>query len=256
MGYARGMPDEEALARELDEALRAPREVPSLTKTHGDFDLRTAYRVQERGIALRLGRGEKIVGYKMGLTSAAKRAQMSLDSAIYGVLTDAMRVLGELRVADGVHPKIEPEIAFITGRELGGKITREQAAAAVRAVMPALEVLDSRFAGFKYFSLPDVVADNCSSWRFVLGEPIDPRETGGLRMRMSVNGRVAQEADSNAISGHPLESLVQLVGMLPHPLPAGSIVLAGAATVAEKLEPGMTITLDVETLGSLSVRAT
>src|SRR5207247_851194 len=68
--YARDMPDLDALARELDEALLARREIQSLTKTHGDFDLATAYEVQERGIALRQRRGEKIVGYKMGLTSA------------------------------------------------------------------------------------------------------------------------------------------------------------------------------------------
>ena len=248
--------DLDLLARTLDEALTGRREIAPLVQTFGAFDLQAAYGVQDRGIALRQERGEKIVGYKMGLTSAAKRKQMSLEEPIYGVLTDAMRVQGSLRVADGVHPKIEPEIAFVTARELQGRITRDQAFAALASAMPALEILDSRFTGFKYFSLPDVVADNCSSWRFALGEPVAPRDTGGLRMRMSVNGRVVQETDSNAISGHPLDSLVQLVAMLPRPLPAGSIVLAGAATVAEKLEPGMVVTLDVEALGSMSVRAT
>ena len=243
------------LAKELDEALLGRREIAPLGKTHGEFDLPTAYRIQERGLAMRLARGEKIVGYKMGLTSAAKREQMNLDLPIYGVLTDAMRVQGTLRVADGVHPKIEPEIAFVTKRELSGRISRKEAFAALQGVAPALEVLDSRFTGFKYFSLPDVVADNCSSWRFVLGRLFPPRDTGGLAMRMRVDRRVVQEADSNAISGHPLESLVQLVEMLPHPLPAGSIVLAGAATVAEALHPGMEISLEVEDLGSVAVQA-
>jgi 2-oxo-3-hexenedioate decarboxylase len=248
------MVDTELLAKELDAALLARREIAPLVQTHGDFDLPTAYRIQERGIALRLSRGEKIVGYKMGLTSAAKRVQMNLGLPIYGVLTDAMRVVGTLRVGDGVHPKIEPEIAFVTRRPLSGRISREQAFAALEGVASALEVLDSRFTGFKYFSLPDVVADNCSSWRFVLGPLREPRETGGLAMGMRVDGRLVQEGDSNAISGHPLESLVQLVELLPHPLPAGSIVLAGAATVAEALRPGMEISLEVEDLGSVAVR--
>ena len=250
------MPDVETLALLLDNALLLRREVQPLAKSHGEFDLATAYRIQESGIAMRLARGEKIIGYKMGLTSATKRAQMSLEAPIYGVLTDAMRVSGELKVGEGIHPKIEPEIAFVTLRELTGRISRDEAFSALEAVAPAMEVLDSRFAGFKYFSLPDVVADNCSSWRFVLGPLSRPRDVGSLRMRMSVDGKVAQEADSNAISGHPLESLVQLVSMLPHPLPAGSIVLAGAATVAEALRPGMEISLEVEALGSISVRAT
>ena len=250
------MTDVETLARELDAALLARREVAPLTKTHGLFELPLAYQVQARGIALRLQRGEKIVGYKMGLTSAAKRAQMSLEAPIYGVLTDAMQVRGEVRVSDGVHPKIEPEIAFLTGRALSGRISRDEALEALRSVTPALEVLDSRFKGFKYFSLPDVVADNCSSWRFALGHWTAPRDCGGLRMRMAVDGSVAHEVDSNVISGHPLESLVQLVAMLPNPLPAGSIVLAGAATAAVAIEAGMEISLEVETLGSVSVRAT
>ena len=248
------MVDADLLARELDEALLGRREIAPLMKTHGDFDLATAYRVQERGIALRLGRGEKIVGYKMGLTSAAKRVQMRLDLPIYGVLTDEMRAEGTLRAGDGVHPKIEPEIAFVTARALEGRISREEAQGALQAVAPALEVLDSRFVGFKYFSLPDVVADNCSSWRFILGPLQRPRDTSGLAMRMRVDGRTVQEADSNAISGHPLDSLVQLVQLLPHPLPAGSIVLAGAATVAEPLRAGIEVSLEVASLGTVSVR--
>src|SRR5882672_2029003 len=112
------MIDVDRLARDLDEALVQRREIAPLTKTYGDFVLETAYRVQERGIALRLARGETIAGYKMGLTSAAKRAQMNLGAPIYGVLTDAMRVHRTLRTGQGVHPKIEPEIAFITAREL------------------------------------------------------------------------------------------------------------------------------------------
>lgn len=243
------MPDADALARELDEALLARREIPPLTKSHGPLALEEAYRVQERGIALRLARGEKIAGYKMGLTSAAKRVQMSLEKPIYGVLTDAMEASGTLRVADGVHPKVEPEIALMTAQELTGRISREQAFAALAGVAAALEVLDSRFVGFKYFSLPDVVADNCSSWKFVLGPLRPPRDISGLPMRMSVDGKVVQEADSNAISGHPLDSLIQLVDLLPHPLPAGSLVLLGAATVAEALRPGMKIALEVEGLG-------
>lgn len=252
------MIDVERFARDLDVALLAREEIAPLTKTYGDFDLEAAYRVQERGIALRLSRGEKVVGYKMGLTSAAKRAQMNLGAPIYGVLTGAMRAGRELRVAEGVHPKIEPEIAFVTSRDLRGKLSRAEALAACSGVAAALEVLDSRFVGFKYFSLPDVVADNCSSWRFVLGPVSPPRDTGGLRMRMLVDGRVVQETDSNSISGHPIESLVQLAAMLDahgRALPAGSIVLAGAATVAEPLRPGIEVSLEVETLGEVRVRA-
>jgi 2-oxo-3-hexenedioate decarboxylase len=248
--------DANLLAEELDGALLGRREIAPLTKTHGDFSLAEAYRVQEAGLALALERGGRVVGYKMGLTSAAKRQQMNLGQPIHGYLLESMRVRGKLRVADGIHPKVEPEIAFITSRELHGRVTRAEALAACSSVFPALEILDSRFVGFKYFSLPDVVADNCSSWRFVAGEPRAPRDPGGLRMRMTIDGVLKQEADSNAISGNPLDSLVQLAALLPHPLPAGSLVLAGAATVAEMLSPGMKVHLEVDGLGDVWLETT
>ena len=253
------MLDAKLLARELDEALLGRREIPPLTKTHGEFDLEMAYSVQRAGLLLRDARGERLVGYKMGLTSEAKRTQMSLREPIYGYLTDAMRVHEEVRVADGVHPKIEPELAFVTARALHGTVTRAEALRACAGVAPALEILDSRFVGFKYFSLPDVVADDCSSWRFALGDLVPPGEVGDLWMRMSVDGRVVQEARSSAISGHPVDSLVQLCAMLAahgKSLPAGSIVLAGAATVAEPLRAGMRVLLEVEGLGAVGVFAT
>jgi 2-oxo-3-hexenedioate decarboxylase len=108
---------------------------------------------------------------KMGLTSEAKRKQMNLDSPVYGVLTDRMQVPagGVFRLRGFIHPKIEPEIAFRTSRELRGKISREEALDACSSAMAAMEILDSRYVDFKYFSLPDVVADNSSSCMFVLG---------------------------------------------------------------------------------------
>jgi len=246
------------LAQRLDEALCDRREIEPLTRS-APLSLDDAYAVQRVGLGLRLLRGERAVGFKMGLTSAAKRQQMDLHQPIYGVLTDAMRVEGELRAAEGIHPKVEPEIAFITAAELRGRATREEALGACGAVCTALEVLDSRFAGFKYFSLPDVVADNCSSWKFALGERCAPVDVGDLVMRIFFDGKLAREALSSAISGHPLDSLIQLAAMLDahgEALPAGSIVLAGAATAAEPLRPGMEVRLEVPGLASVALRVT
>lgn len=248
------------LALRLDQALRSRQEIPRITEQFPDLSLAQAYQVLLAGIDLRVARGEKIVGWKMGLTSVAKRQQMNLDRAIWGVLTDAMLVEnhGNLRVADGVHPKIEPEIAFRTSRALSGHLTREEAWSAVESVCAALEILDSRYVGFKYFSLPDVIADNASSWRFCLGPWQKPCDVADLPMEMAVNGQTVQRGTSAAISGHPVESLVQLVDLLAEnglSLPAGSIVMTGAATLAEPLQPGMRVTLQVPGLETVVVNA-
>jgi len=252
------------LARLLDQARLEARSVPPLTKTHPELPLPDAYAIQAEGIRLRTAQGEQVVGLKMGLTSEAKRKQMNLDSPVYGVLTNRMQVPadGVFQLAGTIHPKIEPEIAFVTSRELRGRITREQALEACGSVMAAMEILDSRYIDFKYFSLPDVVADNSSSSMFVLGtteRPPGELDLTKLRMSMEVNGKEVQSALSSAISGDPLLSVVQLCELLDargEALPAGSIVLAGAATAAHMMQPGDQVRLTVEGLGSVSVSVT
>jgi 2-oxo-3-hexenedioate decarboxylase len=256
------MPDEhQALARLLDEARLQARAIPPLTRAHPGLTLQDAYAIQAEGFRLRLARGERGVGLKMGLTSEAKRRQMNLDSPVYGVLTDRMQVPagGSVRLEGSIHPKIEPEIAFRTARELRGRITREQALEACESAFAALEILDSRYLDFKYFSLPDVVADNSSSFLFVVAPTgRSPREldVARLEMEMEVNGERVQAARSDAISGDPLLSVVQLCELLDargESLPAGSLVLAGAATAAHVLRPGDRIRLRVQELGDVSV---
>jgi len=255
--------DIERLSLRLHDARLARQEIDRLTVEVPDLGLSGAYAIQADGMRRRFEAGERQVALKMGLTSEAKRTQMGLEAPVYGVLTDRMQVAagGTIPVGTGIHPKIEPELVFRVGRELRGAITMEQAAAACTGVAPALEVLDSRYRGFKYFSLPDVVADNSSSFLFVVGDDFRPLEglaLDRLPMAMSVNGEVKQRATSDAISGHPLLSIVQLCALLAERggvLPAGSLVLAGAATVAEPLQAGDRVELVVEGLGSVAVTA-
>jgi 2-oxo-3-hexenedioate decarboxylase len=258
----------EQLAYTLDGARLDAREIPRLTADHPSLDLVRAYRVQKRGIDLRLTRGEKIVGLKMGLTSEAKRKQVGLDLPIYGYLTDAMQVedgsVFSLAGRRSIHPKIEPEIGFRTSRELRGTITRDEALSACSEIYAALEILDSRFKDFKYFSLPDVIADNASSSYFV---PAASRLTiaefqrsgldlRNLEMKMFVNDQLAQSALSSAISGDPVQSIIELCAILEsqgRTLPAGSLVLSGAATQAVQMESGMRVRLEVTGLPPVGV---
>lgn len=251
----------ESLTDQLDAALQSGRECTRLTLQMPDLSLDDAYAIQAAGIERRVARGERITGYKMGLTSKAKRDQMNLNSPVYGVLTDRMQVAdnGPFSLSFGIHPKIEPEIAFLIGAPLSGHVTREQVRDACMGVAAALEILDSRYVGFKYFSLPDVIADNCSSSHYILSSQMfaADMDVGDLAMAMAINGTVVQSASSAAISGHPLDSVVQLCAMLAEhgkSLMPGQIVLAGAATLAEALSPGLDVSLDVESLGRVSVR--
>jgi 2-oxo-3-hexenedioate decarboxylase len=243
----------------LEAARTERREVGKVTEQEPSMTIPDAYRVQDEVIRLREARGERRIGYKMGLTSRAKMKQMGVSEPIYGVLTDRMRARDACAMGELIHPRIEPEVYFVTSRELSGKITQDEALAACAKVGAALEIIDSRYKDFN-FTLADVVADNCSSAAFVLGEPrsLSGLDVSNLGMILEVDGKSAQFGSSAAIYGHPAASLAELCAMLAArglSLPAGSIVLAGAATAAVPFTHGSTVRALVEGLEPVSVRA-
>ena len=183
------MSDLQVLAVTLDDAARNATAIAQLSHAE-QFSMSDAYEIQKRAIALRVARGAKRVGMKMGFTSRAKMIQMGLFDMIWGRLT------ADMVLEDGapmpfkkfVHPRVEPEIAFLLKKPLIGSITPMQALAAVEAVAPAMEVIDSRYANFK-FALNDVVADKASSSGFVTGPWHSPDvDFSNLGLVMSCNG--------------------------------------------------------------------
>ena len=223
--------------------------------------LATAYAVQAAGIALRLEAGERVCGLKMGFTSRAKMAQMGVSEMIVGQLTDAMRAVDGAALATGsfIHPRVEPELAMLLGRELPAAAGPDDLARCVAAVAPALEVIDSRYADFR-FDLNAVVADNTSAAAFVVGswQPL-PRAIDNLGLAMRVTHVSEQGARSEtqlgttaAILGDPWRSLhaaARLAALHGLVVPAGSVVLAGAATAAVSLPVHGRVEMEMASLG-------
>lgn len=213
-----------------------------------------AYAIQAQSIGLRVQRGDQRVGVKMGFTSRAKMIQMGLSDVIWGRLTQSMQIEegSTLDFARFIHPRVEPELAFLLKRPLSGAVTAAEALAAVEAVAPALEIIDSRYQDFK-FTLPEVIADNASSSGFVVGNWHDPHgDFSNLGLVLSIDGRTVQVGSTAAILGHPLRALVaaaRVSGACGEPLPAGSVIMAGGATQAEWIKPGQYVSVDMERLG-------
>jgi 2-oxo-3-hexenedioate decarboxylase len=249
------------LADIVDGAAINCREITMLTADEPELTLDAAYDVQRASIERRVARGERLVGMKMGLTSRAKMEQMGVHEPIYGALTSSMIVNdgGTISLSELCHPRIEPEVAFIMKEDLHGPVTPAQALRATAGACAALEIIDSRYRDFK-FTLPDVVADNTSASRFVLGGtlvPVDGVNLGNLGMIMEINGQIAEIGSSAAIYEHPARSLAELANMLARRgeyLHAGEIILSGGATAAVPLKAGDYIRLTVDELGTAEVR--
>jgi 2-oxo-3-hexenedioate decarboxylase len=254
------MVDVAKIAKTLDDAARKARAVAQPSDSM-KMTLDEAYEIQRLSIERRLARGEKRNGMKMGFTSRAKMIQMGIDDMIWGRLTDGMVVEdgGPISLKDYVHPRIEPEIAFLLKRPLKWPCTAAEALAAVDGVAPAMEIIDSRYKNFK-FSLEDVVADNASSSGFVVGPWQSPEsDLDNLGIILEFNGRPVQIGSSAAILGHPVRSLVsaaRLTSEAGERLEAGWIVMAGGATAAEALKPGVFVRNSVQGLGSVAFSVT
>ncbi|WP_019030782.1 2-keto-4-pentenoate hydratase [Salinispora arenicola] len=252
-------PDIAGIAGQLVAAADSGTAIPQLAAETG-LDVDAAYAVQAELVRRRLERGERLVGLKMGLTSKAKMAQVGVDEVIWGRLTDAMRIPdgGSLSVGDFIHPRVEPEVAFLLDRQPDPGKPVAGFATAVRAVAPAIELIDSRYADFT-FSLPDVIADNTSAGAFVVGPwcPV-PDGLDNLGVLLEIDGRVVQVGSTAAILGDPRRAFdegVRLAGQHGVRLRTGWVFLAGAATAAVALRPGAHVRAVVEKLGAASLRA-
>ena len=124
-----------------------------LTADHPDLTEADAYRVQEALVGRHLAAGATRTGWKLGLTSRAKQREMGIDVPIVGVLLDTLVLVPgtPLDLAELGQPRAEPEIAFLIGRDLAGADgTEAQVLASTDGVAAALEVLDSRYDGYRF----------------------------------------------------------------------------------------------------------
>ncbi len=245
------------IASTLDQAAKNAKAVPQVTLTQ-QFNEADAYEIQRLSLEERYARGEKFVGLKLGFTSFAKMEQMGVHDMIWGRLTDEMHYEngGELPLSKFIHPRAEPEIAFLLKKDIDREISLEEIPEYILACAPAIEIIDSRYENFK-FSLEDVIADNCSSTGFVLGawQPL-PESLNGLKMSLSFDGEVKEEDDSNAILDNPYLSVCnasRLAAKYGQVFSKDDILLAGAATPAVFIEPGKKIMAKVAGLGSCSI---
>lgn len=231
------------------------RTIPPLTDEAPSLTIDEAYDIQDEVVARREGAGEQVTAAKLGLTSVAKQVQMGVSEPLYGWLTDSMRQRpGEpLDLSKFAQPRVEPEVAFITGFDLSGPgVTSSHVLEATAAVAPALDVLDSRFAGYK-FTLADVAADDASAAGYVLGD--EAQLDGDLRLTGCVfekNDEVVATAAGAAVMEHPAAAVAWFVRKLherDRHLPAGSVVLAGAWTAAVPVVAGDRIRASFDRIG-------
>jgi 2-oxo-3-hexenedioate decarboxylase len=250
------------LAEHLETCQLGARDTTKITDEHPGMDWDDAYAIQAEILRRKLARGERLVGLKCGLTSHAKMKQMGVDTPVFGFVVDSFTVPdgGEVKTAELIHPKVEPEICFVTKRALKGPGCHIAAVlAATDFVLPGIEVIDSRYRDFK-FDLKSVIADNTSAARFVVGGRALPADRVDLRTMgivLEKNGQPVSLGAGAAVLGHPAAAVAMLanhLGRRGQEIPAGTLILSGGVTEAVAVEAGDQVSLRIQDLGSVSLR--
>lgn len=246
-------------ADRLLEAARTGSPCPPVRETLPGRTAETGYAVQEINTRRALHDGRRLVGRKIGLTSQAVQRQLGVDQPDFGMLFADMAFLDGLPIPTGrfLQPRAEAEIALVLKSDLvGGPFTVAEVIRAVDFALPAIEIVDSRIAGWD-ITLVDTIADNASSGAFVLGNTPVPLTGLDLRLAGMTMNRRGQEVSTGAgaaCMGHPLNAAVWLANALggrDFPLRAGDIVLTGALGPVVAVEPGDVFEVVIDGLGSV-----
>lgn len=220
-----------------------------------------AYAVQD---ALReaLGAtGERVVGWKAGFTSPAAQAAFECQEPVCAFLLASGVFPGgvPVPVTRFVGLGVEAEIAFLMREDLAGPgVTPLRAVAAVAGAVPALELIDVRFAGKALAT--DVIADGVYANAVVLGAPLTDVAHLDLALEglvYEVNGVVAATNTAAEVMGSPLNALAFIANHLGSRglgLRAGDVVMSGSVSKVLRPKQGDVVRASFTRLGSVAVR--
>jgi len=228
-----------------------------------EFSTEDAYRIQfEVFDRLSEGGREDIVGHKLGLVSEAKQEQLGIPEPIFGYVAHETVLDNEpVPTEEMISPRIEAEIGFILDEDLTAPVSTMDVLTSTRAVVPVVEILESRFQGWSIPSAQDVIADLTSAGKVIVGEQY--RDVTDLDLKMegvavSVNGEVEATGLGADIMGNPARPVAWLADRLADVddgLREGELVMSGGITAAIDIEPGDVYNVEFSNLGSIEVRA-
>lgn len=253
-------------AADLYEAERTGIQTGLMSLRHPGLDLDTAYRVQDALVARKLAAGRRQIGWKIGLTSKAMQDALKIDTPDSGVLFDDMLFETRSTVSEGrfIQPRIEAEVAFVMGADPGPAPTRDDVLAATEAVVPALEILDTRIHRVdprteQMRVITDTISDNAANAGIVMGkerhapDAMDLRWVGAIVTR---NGVVEETGLGAGVLNDPPMGIVWLAERLAtqnQVIRKGEIVLSGSFIRPLEAVPGSRIGADFGAFGQVSI---
>jgi 2-keto-4-pentenoate hydratase len=224
-------------------------------------DTRGAYELQralcERW-ATQLGGG--FAGYKIACTSEIPQRQLGISEPYFGRLMNAIVYdsPAELDASRFFMRVIEPEFGFLMSRDLPeGSYTQDDMAESIAGVVPAIEIVDSRYDNWEKVGAHSLIVDNACHGAWIRGTlSATFEDLAEHRARLLVNGSEVTSGKGSAALGHPLKALAWLANALPEyglSLKKGDWVTTGVVTNLYYAGAGDRIVADFGSLGEVAV---
>ncbi len=204
------------------------------------------------------------MGYKVACTNTLAQELLHVDGPFYGRLLSPQVYAHPAHLPAGgfVHRVIEAEFAFEMSDDVPSSKTPYTAASIVpfvRAVLPAIEIVDWRYSDWTTAGALSLIADNAIHGGWIPGEPY--LEWRGLELathavRLLVNGHVVSQGNGAVVLGHPLHVLAWLANALPQQggtLKAGDRISTGVCTDVYHGKAGDQIRADFGVLGAVDL---
>ena len=253
--------DAHAKARALYEARRTRVPIAPFTDEDPGLGMADGYAIQRELVPMLLADGDRVIGYKVGLTSKAMQTMIGVDSPDYGpvLASTVYRDGDEIPLNRFIAPKIEAEIVFVMGERLAGPgVTLADAARAISGARAGMEIVDSRIEDWR-IKLADTVADLASNGAMAVSDEVvatDGLDSRLIQMTLTRDGEQIDSGTGEAALGDPVAVVAWLANVLGEngiALEPGHLVMTGALHAAVAMKPGEVYRADFDKLGSITV---
>ena len=218
------------------------------------FGMPAAFAVADAVRALRIARGEKPVGYKIGFTNRSIWQRYGVHQPIWGPVWDSTATLLDaastsVSLRGLSQPRLEPEVVFGFARAPRAGMHLAELQGCLAWVAHGFEIVHTHFEGWR-FTAADTVADFALHGRLVVGPRVPVQgwttladDLAALRVELLCDGQVLDRGQGTVVLDGPLNALRLWVdAMAEHtpgwPVRAGDVVTTGTITDAWPLQPG------------------
>ena len=204
-----------------------------------------------------------IIGKKIGCTNKAAQVQLNVKESFFGNMfsNNISKSNCIINSEEYFSPFIEPEFSFVMKNELNisrAPYNPEIVYNSVSAVLPSIELVDSRFEDWTIMGVNNLIADNAVHAHWIYGNELKNLNDFNFNnhsVDLFINGKLIDKGNSSNVMGNPINSLTWLINnlaLIGKSLPKNSYISTGTCTPAIPIKKGDKIMADFGKLGNVS----